>query len=164
MVTPLGNSVFFRKTETVSQCNAQGAEPMTVENLVVQFDQEKFEEILSGGGPVHNTQKHRRFSTAIAPRTADQTTVPARDIYKPVPTAPIMERSSPHSLSASAKAKSTKGRHDVVSCKADRFHANLRLLKASRSGRRSRKPLCARLHMKLRFNFISRTKTEAKRS
>jgi len=38
MATPLGNSVFFRNKETVSQCNAQGAEPMTVENLVVHFD------------------------------------------------------------------------------------------------------------------------------
>jgi len=30
----------------------------------------------------------------------------------------MMERSSPHSLSASAKAKSTKGRHDVISFEA----------------------------------------------
>ena len=82
---------------------------MTVENLAVHFDQEKFEELLSGGGPVHNTQKYRRVSTTIAPRTTYQTTVPARAVSKPVPTVPIMERSSPHSLSDSAKAKSTKG-------------------------------------------------------
>ena len=92
---------------------------MTVKNLVVHFDQEKFEELLSGGGPVHNTRKHRRVSAAIAPRTVDQTAVPARAVSKPVPTAPLMERSSSHSLSASAKGKSTKGQHDVVSCDAE---------------------------------------------
>ena len=57
MATPLGSSVFFHNKETVSQCNAQDADPMTVENLVVHFDQEKFEELLSGGAPVHNTRK-----------------------------------------------------------------------------------------------------------
>jgi len=71
MVTPLGNSVFFRNKKMVSQCNAQGVEPMTVENLVVHFDQEKFEELLSEGGQAYNTRKHRRVSIAIAPRTAD---------------------------------------------------------------------------------------------
>jgi len=62
MATPLGNKVFFRNKEMMSQCNGQNAEPVTVENLVIHFDQEKFEELLSGGSPVPHARKHMRVS------------------------------------------------------------------------------------------------------
>ena len=46
MATPLGK-VFFCNKEMMSQCNGQSVEPITVKNLVIHFDQEKFEELLS---------------------------------------------------------------------------------------------------------------------
>jgi len=64
MTTSLGNGVFFRNKEMMSQCNGQSAEPITIENLVIHFDQEKFEELLSGGGPALHARKHRRVSVA----------------------------------------------------------------------------------------------------
>jgi len=51
MATPLGTRIFFRNKEMMSQCNDQSTEPITIENLVIHFDQEKFEELLSGGDP-----------------------------------------------------------------------------------------------------------------
>ena len=62
MAAPLGNSVFFRNKEMMSQCNGQNPEPVVVENLVIHFDQEKFEELLSGGSPVLHTWKHKKVS------------------------------------------------------------------------------------------------------
>ena len=66
MTTPLGNKVFFRNKEMMSQCNGQSAEPITVETLVIHFDQEKFEELLSDGGPAFHAQKHGKVSIAKA--------------------------------------------------------------------------------------------------
>ena len=51
MVTPLGIKVFFRNKETMSQCIGQCTEPITVKNLVIHFDQEKFEQLLFGVDP-----------------------------------------------------------------------------------------------------------------
>ena len=48
MATLLGKSVFWRNKETVSQYDGQNPEPVMFENLVIHFDQEKFEELLSG--------------------------------------------------------------------------------------------------------------------
>ena len=67
MVTPLENKVFFRNKQIMSQCNSQKSELIIVENLVIQFDQEKFEELLSGGSPALHPRKHRRVSVAKAP-------------------------------------------------------------------------------------------------
>ena len=64
METPLGKSVFWRNKETVSQCNDQNLEPGILENLVIHFDQEKFEELLSEGSQVLHTRKHRKISVA----------------------------------------------------------------------------------------------------
>ena len=64
MATPLGKSVFWRNKETVSQCEGQNLEPVTFENLVIHFDQGKFEELLSEGSPVLHTRKHRKVSMA----------------------------------------------------------------------------------------------------
>jgi len=72
MATPLGNRVFFRNKEMMSQCNNQNVEPITVKNLVIHFDQENFEELLSGGSPVLHTQKHKRISVAKAPVAIEQ--------------------------------------------------------------------------------------------
>ena len=36
--------------------------PITFENLIVHFDQEKFEEVLSGGGLMLHARKHRKVS------------------------------------------------------------------------------------------------------
>ena len=65
MATQLGKSVFFRNKEMMSQCNGQNAEPVVVENLVIHFDQERFEQLLSGGStsPLH-VRKHREVSVA----------------------------------------------------------------------------------------------------
>ena len=51
MATLLGRSVFFRNKETVSECSSQSLELVIVKNLVIHFDQEKFEELLYGGSP-----------------------------------------------------------------------------------------------------------------
>ena len=72
MATLLGNSVLFRNKEIMSQCNGQNAEPVIVENLVIHFDQEKFEEFLSGGSPARHTRKHRKVSVAKAPVATEQ--------------------------------------------------------------------------------------------
>ena len=64
MATPLGKSIFWRSKETMPQCNDQNTEPFIVENLVIHFDQEKFEELLSGGSPVLHARKHRKISVA----------------------------------------------------------------------------------------------------
>ena len=52
MATQLGSKVFFRNKETILQCNSQNLEPVIIENLVIHFDQEKFDELLSEGSPV----------------------------------------------------------------------------------------------------------------
>jgi len=57
-------TVFWRNKETVSQCEGQNLEPVTFENLVVHFDQGKFEELLSEGSPVLHIRKHRKVSMA----------------------------------------------------------------------------------------------------
>ena len=48
----------------------KGARPQskstTFKNLVVHFDQEKFEEVLSGGGLMLHARKHRKVSMAKA--------------------------------------------------------------------------------------------------
>ena len=67
MATPLGNKVFFHNKEIMSQCNSQNLKPVTVENLVIHFDQEKFEELLSRGDPALHARKHRRVSVAKTP-------------------------------------------------------------------------------------------------
>jgi len=72
MATPLENSVFFRNKEMMSQCNSQNAEPVIVENLVIHFDQEKFEELLSGGSPAWHARKHMKVSVAKAPMATEQ--------------------------------------------------------------------------------------------
>ena len=64
MATPLGISVFWRNKEIVSQCEGQNPEPVTFENLVIHFDQGKFEELLSEGSLVLHTWKHRKVSMA----------------------------------------------------------------------------------------------------
>ena len=64
MATLLENTVFFRDKEMMSQCNGQNAEPVIVENFVIHFDQEKFEELLSGGSPAQHAQKHKKVSVA----------------------------------------------------------------------------------------------------
>ena len=72
MATPLGSIIFFRNKEMMPQCNGQNAGLVTVENLVIHFDQEKFEELLSGGNPTLHARKHRRVSIAKAPVATEQ--------------------------------------------------------------------------------------------
>ena len=62
MATPLGMSVFWHNKETVSQYEGQNPEPVTFENLVIHFDQGKFEELLYKGGPMLDARKYRRVS------------------------------------------------------------------------------------------------------
>ena len=63
MVTPLG-TFFFNNKKTVSQCDEQIIGPIT-KTLVIHFDQEKFDQLLSEGSlsPV-NVRKHRKISLA----------------------------------------------------------------------------------------------------
>jgi len=72
MATLLGNKIFFRHKEMMSQCNGQSLKPVIVENLVIHFDQEKFEELLSGDSPVLHAQKHRKVSVAKASVATEQ--------------------------------------------------------------------------------------------
>ena len=48
IATPLGSKFIFRNKEIMSQCNSQSAESVIVDILIIHFDQEKFEELLSG--------------------------------------------------------------------------------------------------------------------
>ena len=66
MATPLGK-VFFNNKRTVSQCDDETL-GSNAETLVIQFDQERFEQILSEGGssPI-NVRKHRKISLARSP-------------------------------------------------------------------------------------------------
>ena len=53
-------TVFWRNKEAGPQCKGQNLQPVTFENLVVHFDQGKFEELLSGGGLMLHARKHRK--------------------------------------------------------------------------------------------------------
>ena len=64
IATPLGTSAFWRNKETVLQCEGQNLEPVTFKILVIHFNQEKFEELLSEGSPVLHIRKHRKVSMA----------------------------------------------------------------------------------------------------
>jgi len=99
MATPLGKSFLWRNKETVSQCNGQNLEPVIFKNLVIHFDKEKFEELLSEGNPVLYTQKYRKISVAKASE------------QKPALAGRAAGRGSSQLLSASTEAKS-------ASCKA----------------------------------------------
>ena len=65
MATPLG-TVFFNN-KMVSQCDDETL-GFTAETLVIQFDQERFEQFLSecGSSPI-NMHKHRKISVARSP-------------------------------------------------------------------------------------------------
>jgi len=61
METPL-EKVFFNNKKTVPQCNDKILS-FTVEILVIQFDQERFKQILSeGGSSPTSARKHRKIS------------------------------------------------------------------------------------------------------
>ena len=57
-------AVLWRNKEAGSQYKDQNLQTVTFENLVVHFDQGKFEELLSGGGPMLHARKHRKVSMA----------------------------------------------------------------------------------------------------
>ena len=57
-------TVLWRNKEAGPQYKGQNLQPVTFENLVVHFDQEKFEEVLSGGGLMLHGRKHRKVSMA----------------------------------------------------------------------------------------------------
>jgi len=117
MATPLGTKVFFRKKEMMSQCNSQSAEPIAVENLVIHFDQEKFEELLSGGSPALHARKHRRVSVAKTPLATNQKVAPTEVVSKPMPAACTVKGTSLQFLSVSTEAKLTSCQHGGL-CKA----------------------------------------------
>ena len=58
------STVFWRNKEAGPQCKGQNLQPVTFENLVVHFDQENFEEVISGGGLMLHARKHRKVSIA----------------------------------------------------------------------------------------------------
>ena len=118
MTTPLGNKVFFRNKEMMSQCNSQSVEPITVENLVIHFDRAKFEELLYGGGPTLQAWKHRRVSVAKAPLATDQKAAPAEAVPKPMPAACAVERTSSQFPLILTEAKLTSCLHGGFSGKA----------------------------------------------
>ena len=67
-MTPLGT--FFSNNEKITlQCNDETFGSI-VETLVIHFDQERFEQVLSGGGKSHsNVHKHRKISVVRSPLT-----------------------------------------------------------------------------------------------
>ena len=69
-------------------------ERVAVENLVIHFDQEKFEELLSRNGPVLDARKHKRVSVAKTPLATDQQTTPIEVVSKLMPAACAIERTS----------------------------------------------------------------------
>ena len=66
MMTPLGH-VFFNKKEMVSLWNDETL-GSNAKILVIQFDQERFEQILSEGGsnPI-SAHKHKKISVVRSP-------------------------------------------------------------------------------------------------
>ena len=92
MATPLGNSVFWRNKETVSQCDGHHPEPVTFEKLVVHFDEGKFKELLSEGSLMLHAWKHRKVSTT---KVSEQ---------KPALAGQVTERTPSQLLSASREA------------------------------------------------------------
>ena len=66
MATPFG-MVFFNNKKTVSQCDDQTTGSAT-ETVVLQFDQEKFEQLFSEGTSSSiNMRKHMKISLARTP-------------------------------------------------------------------------------------------------
>ena len=112
MVTLLGINVFSRNKEMMSQCNSQNAEPVTVENLVIHFDQEKFKELLFRGSLVLHARKHRRVSVARAPVATEHKST------KPASTARAIGQTS---LQSPLVSTETKG----ISCEARQVPRNL---------------------------------------
>ena len=104
MATPLEKSVFWCIKETVSQYDGQNPEPVMFENLVIHFDQEKFERLLSEGSPVFHARKHRKISVAKALE------------QKPTLTGRIAERASSQLLSASIEAKHALRKASQIPC------------------------------------------------
>jgi len=60
----------------MSQYNGQNVEPVTVKNLVIHFDQEKFEELLCRGSPALHAWKHKRVHVAKTPLAINQKAAP----------------------------------------------------------------------------------------
>ena len=69
MVTPL-EKVFFNNKKMVPHCDDETLRS-TTETLVIQFDQERFKQILSevGSNPI-SVCKHRKISVASTPLAA----------------------------------------------------------------------------------------------
>lgn len=66
MAIPLG-IFFFNNKNMVSQCDGETL-GFTAEMLVIQFDQEKFEQLISKGSPSPiNMCKHRKISVVRSP-------------------------------------------------------------------------------------------------
>ena len=118
MATPLGIKVFFRNKEMMSQYNGQNVGPVTVENFIIHFDQEKFEEVLSGGGPALHARKHKRVFVAKTLVATEQKTAPTETVSEPIPTARAVGRTSLQVPSVSTKAMLTSCQRGGIPCKA----------------------------------------------
>lgn len=116
MATLLGTRVFFRNKKTMSQCNSQSAEPVTIENLVIHFDQETFEKLLSRGSLALHARKPRRVSVAKTPPAADQKAIPIEVVSKPRPATCASKQRLLQFLSVSTKAKLTSCEAKQVPC------------------------------------------------
>jgi len=121
MATPLGRKVFFRNKETMSQCNSQNLEPVIVKNLVIHFDQEKFEELLSGGSPVLHALKYRKVSVTKTLIATEQ---------KPALTGQATGQTS-------SQLPQPQPRLKVPHARLDRFPVSLKLCFPSRCGGRA---------------------------
>ena len=80
--TPLGNCFSTAKNQ-VSQCDDQTLESIT-ETLIIHFDQEMLEQLLSGGSksPLH-VRKHRKASVAKVPLAPSENQVSVETIKVP---------------------------------------------------------------------------------
>jgi len=119
MATPLGGKVFFHNKEMMLQCNGQSAKPITVETLVIHFDQENFL-----GTPLWRCVRTPYMKTqeclrvAKTPVAIDQKAAPTEVVSKPMSTACAVERTSLQFPSVSTKSKLTSCQHGGISCKA----------------------------------------------
>jgi len=118
MATPLKN-FFFNNKKMTPQCN-DGTLGSTVETLVIQFDQEKFELLLSEGGSSPTTaRKHKKISVVRSPLTTVEKQVSdetKKAIYR--------------TESTSYEAKQTSLKSVLVSTETQITRANIYALRA----------------------------------
>jgi len=128
MATPLG-TVFSTAENQVSQCDDQTFGSIA-ETLVIHFDQEKFEQLLSGGSksPLR-VRKHREVSVARAPlaNSWKQVSVETdKALCKPITVSGEAKQTLCESSTVSAETNIAPCQHVNTVREAIRFLVNLK--------------------------------------